>query len=289
MLQRDRELATLRGLLRRHPVVGIIGARQVGKTTLARALMRGESQPTHRFDLENPEDLARLAEPMLVLKSLRGLVVIDEIQRHPDLFKVLRVLADRPRHPCRFPVLGSAAPELLKQTSETLAGRIAYHQLSGFAVDEVGTSNLDRLWRRGGLPPSYLARSEQASFEWRRGFVRTFVERDLPQLGVNISSATMHRFWAMLAHYRGQVWNASEFARSFGVADTSVRGYLDRELRSGGPATRSLARQHRQAASAFPEGVCVGQWFASHAAQSSNDGGPRIPSKIRCVLGGLRH
>jgi uncharacterized protein len=130
MLQRDRELATLRGLLRRHPVVGIIGARQVGKTTLARTLMRAESQPTHRFDLENPEDLARLAEPMLALKSLRGLVVIDEIQRHPDLFNVLRVLADRPRHPCRFLVLGSAAPELLKQTAETLAGRIAYHQLS---------------------------------------------------------------------------------------------------------------------------------------------------------------
>jgi uncharacterized protein len=228
MLQRDRELATLRGLLRRHPVVCIIGARQVGKTTLARTLMRAESQPTHRFDLENPEDLARLAEPMLALKSLRGLVVIDEIQRHPELFKVLRALADRPRHPCRFLLLGSAAPELLQQTSETLAGRIAYHQMSGFAVDEVGIRNLDKLWRRGGLPPSYLARSEQASFEWRRGFVQTFIERDLPQLGINVSSATMRRFWAMLTHYHGQIWNSSEFARSFGVADTTVRGYLDR-------------------------------------------------------------
>ena len=190
--------------------------------------MRGESRPTHLFDLENPEDQARLAEPMLALKNLKGLVVIDEIQRHPGIFDVLRVLADRPRHPCRFLVLGSAAPALLRQTSETLAGRIAYHQLSGLALDEVGTRNLDRLWRRGGLPASFLARSEPASFEWRRGFVQTFVERDLPQLGVNVSSATMRRFWAMLAHFHGQVWNASEFARSFGVADTTVRGYLDR-------------------------------------------------------------
>jgi len=228
MIRRDRELATLRGMLRRHPVVGIIGARQVGKTTLARILMQGESQPTHLFDMENPEDLARLAEPMLALKPLRGLVVIDEIQRYPNLFNVLRVLADRPRHPCRFLVLGSAGPELLKQTSETLAGRIAYHQMGGFALDEVGSRNLDRLWRRGGLPPSYLARLEQASFDWRRGFVQTFLERDLPQLGINVSPATMRRCWTMLAHYHGQVWNASEFARSFGVADTTVRGYLDR-------------------------------------------------------------
>jgi hypothetical protein len=228
MLQRDRELATLRGLLRRHPMVGIIGARQVGKTTLARALMRGESRPTHLFDLENPEDLARLAEPMLALKTLKGLVVIDEVQRRPDLFPVLRVLADRPRRPCRFLILGSAAPELLRQSSETLAGRVVYHQLAGFALDEVGNRHLDTLWRRGGLPLSYTARSERHSVEWRRGFVQTFVERDLPQLGVNISAATMRRFWTMLAHYHGQVWNASEFGRSFGVADTTVRGYLDR-------------------------------------------------------------
>jgi len=228
MIRRDRELATLHRMLRRHPVVGIIGARQVGKTTLARMLMRGESQPTHLFDLEKPEDLTRLTDPMLALEPLRGLVVIDEIQRYPDLFKVLRVLADRPRRPSRFLVLGSASPELLRQTAETLAGRIAYHHLGGLALDEVGKRNLDRLWRRGGFPPSYLARSEQASFEWRRGFVKTFLERDLPQLGVNVSSATMRRFWTMLAHYHGQVWNASEIGRSFAVADTTVRGYLDR-------------------------------------------------------------
>jgi predicted AAA+ superfamily ATPase len=227
MIQRARELALLRDLLRRYPVVGIVGARQVGKTTLARMLMRSAPRPTHLFDLENADDVARLAEPMLALKSLKGLVVIDEIQRHPELFPALRVLADRPGRPCRFLILGSASPELLKQTSETLAGRIAYHQLGGFALDEIGNHNPVRLWRRGGLPLSYLARSEEASFEWRRRFVQTFVERDLPQLGINVSSVTMRRFWTMLAHAHAQVWNASEFGRSFGVADTTIRGYLD--------------------------------------------------------------
>lgn len=246
MIQRERELLLLRGMLRRHPVVGIIGARQVGKTTLAHMLQRGVSQPTHMFDLENPDDLARLAEPMLVLKPLRGLVIIDEIQRYPGLFPALRVLADRPRRPCRFLILGSASPDLLIQTSETLAGRIVYHQLGGFALDEVGSRDYPKLWRRGGLPRSFLARSEQDSFEWRLGFVRTFLERDLPQLGVNISSVTMRRFWTMLAHYHGQVWNASEFARSFGVADTTVRGYLDRLVSA--LVVRTLAPWHENIA-----------------------------------------
>jgi len=148
MIQRKRELSTLRDLLRRHPVVGIIGARQVGKTTLARVLLAGMPGPMHTFDLENPEDAARLAEPMLALQPLKGLVVIDEIQRHPELFPVLRVLADRPRRPCRFLILGSASPDLLKQTSETLAGRIAYHELGGFALDDAGrTHRLPRIGR----------------------------------------------------------------------------------------------------------------------------------------------
>lgn len=227
MVERERELTILLGLLRRFPVVGIIGARQVGKTTLARMLSDRLGRPTHLYDLENPEDLARLAEPMLALQRLKGLVIIDEVQRHPDLFPVLRVLADRPRRPCRFLILGSASPDLLRQTSETLAGRIAYHRLGGFALDEIGSPNHLKLWRRGGLPRSYLTVSEAASFEWRREFVQTFLERDLPQLGITISSATLRRFWTMLAHYHGQVWNASEFARSFGVADTTIRGYLD--------------------------------------------------------------
>ena len=228
MIARRKELATLRALLRRYPVVGIFGARQVGKTTLARALAAAWSGRATFFDLENPEDLSRLSEPMLALQPLSGLVVIDEIQRLPGLFAVLRVLSDRPRRPARFLVLGSASPELLRQGSESLAGRIAYHELEGFALEEVGPDNGDRLWLRGGLPRAFLASSDALSHEWRREFIRNFLERDLPQLGIGVSSTTLRRFWTMLAHYHGQVWNASEFARSFGVADTTVRGYLDR-------------------------------------------------------------
>ncbi|MEA1927694.1 MAG: ATP-binding protein [Candidatus Auribacterota bacterium] len=228
MIKRKIELTTIRSLLSRHRVVGIIGARQVGKTTLAREIARSWPKEIHYFDLEDPGDYARLSEPMLILRKTRGLVVIDEIQKYPDLFPVLRVLADRRRSSSRFLILGSASPELLKQTSESLAGRIIYHHLRGFALDEIGNRHYLRLWDRGGLPRSYLARSNEQSMEWRRGFVKTFLERDLPQLGINISSTTMRRFWTMLAHYHGQVWNASEFGRSFGVADTTVRGYLDR-------------------------------------------------------------
>ncbi len=228
MVERKAELRTTLGLLKRHPVVGILGARQVGKTTLARMVAGRSRRQTEFFDLENPEDLARLHDPMLALKDLKGLVVIDEIHRVSDLFPVLRVLADRPRTPARFLVLGSASPELLRQGSETLAGRIAYHELGAFCLEEVGAKRHSRLWLRGGMPRSYLARSERDSHEWRRSFIQTFLERDLPQLGININSATMRRFWTMLAHYHGQTWNASEFGRSFGVADTTVRGYLDR-------------------------------------------------------------
>jgi len=173
------------------------------------------------------EDLARLTDPMLALKRLRGLVILDEIQRRPDLFRALRVLADRSDDLCRFLVLGSASPELLKQSSETLAGRIVYHRLAGFGLEDVGVRGQERLWCRGGFPRSFLARTDANSMEWRRGFIRTFVERDLPQLGLKVAASTMRRFWTMLAHYHGQTWNSSEFARSFGVADTTVRHYLD--------------------------------------------------------------
>lgn len=227
MIARNTEIKTLRQLLKRYAVVGIIGARQVGKTTLARVFIRKFSRPVTYFDLENPEDLARLEDPMLALKDLKGLVVIDEIQRMPDLFPVLRVLVDRPRLSCRFLILGSASPSLLRQSSETLAGRIFYHELTAFGIDEVGPKNYNRLWLRGGFPRSYLARTNSESDEWRRGFIQTFLERDIPQLGINIRSSTLGRFWRMLAHYHGQIWNASEFARSFGVADTTVRNYLD--------------------------------------------------------------
>jgi predicted AAA+ superfamily ATPase len=227
MIKRDCELLTLEKLLRRHPVVGIVGARQVGKTTLARSVVARRRGPVSYFDLESPEDLARLADPMLALKDLKGLVVIDEIQRYPDIFPVLRVLVDRSKLPARFLVLGSASPDLLRQGAETLAGRILYHQLNGFSIDEVGVEQHKRLWLRGRFPRAYVARSHADSYEWRRGFIRTFLERDLPQLGITIRATTLHRFWTMLAHYHGQIWNASEFARSFGVADTTIRNYLD--------------------------------------------------------------
>jgi predicted AAA+ superfamily ATPase len=188
---------------------------------------RGLRTPSVFFDLENPEHLSRLSDPMLALKAVNGLVIIDEIQRKPELFDILRVLADRRPLPARFLILGSASPELIQRGAESLAGRVHYHELQGFSIDEVGARNADRLWLRGGFPRSYLASSNAASTEWRRAFISSFLERDLPQLGVNIRSMTLRRFWMMLAHYHGQIWNSSEIARSFGVADTTVRNYLD--------------------------------------------------------------
>ncbi len=227
MLKRLSELKTLRALLKDHPVVGIIGARQVGKTTLARILIKEQGSPASFFDLENSEDLSRLSDPLFALKRLKGLVVIDEVQQKPEMFRALRVLADRPGRPARFLILGSASPQLLRQSSETLAGRIAYHELGGFSLEEAGVKNGERLWIRGGFPKSFLAGSEAKSFEWRQFFIKNFLERDLPQLGVNIRAVTLRRFWTMLANYHGQQWNGSEFGRSFGVADTTVRHYLD--------------------------------------------------------------
>jgi predicted AAA+ superfamily ATPase len=208
--------------------VGIVGARQVGKTTLARKYGEICGQKVTYFDLEDPGDLSRLGDPMLALKDLEGLAIIDEIQKAPGLFSILRVLVDRQGIPCRFLVLGSASPHLLRQSAETLAGRIYYHQLNGFSIGEVGPGHLKTLWLRGGFPRAFLAKNHRQSHEWRRQYIQTFLERDLPQLGVTTGAATMRRFWTMLAHYHGQVWNASEFARSFGVADTTIRQYLDR-------------------------------------------------------------
>jgi len=211
----------------RSPVVAILGPRQVGKTTLARAIGKSWKGPVTAFDLEDPGDVASLADPLLALRPLRGLVILDEVQRRPELFPVLRVLADRPRTPARFLVLGSASPELLQQSSESLAGRLALHELGPFSIGEIGAARLDQLWLRGGFPLSFLARSGRASLDWRLDFVSTFLARDLPQLGVSIPATTLRRFWTMLAHYHGQVWNAAEFARSFGVSDMTVRRYLD--------------------------------------------------------------
>lgn len=225
-MDRTSELDYVEGLLARHRAVGLLGARQVGKTTLAQAVASRRKGAVAFFDLENPDQLAQLGEPMLALEPLRGLVVIDEIQRRPDLFPILRVLIDRPRAP-RYLLLGSASPDLLRQSSESLAGRLVYHVLEGFSLAEVGVRQLDRLWLRGGFPRSYLARSNLSSWEWRRGFVQTFLERDVPQLGLRLPATTLQRFWSMLAHVHGQVWNASELGRSFGVSNTTARGYLD--------------------------------------------------------------
>ena len=228
MIDRELHARQITGLLKRFPVVAILGARQVGKTTLAASIAPTLSNRIIRFDLENPSDLARLADPLLALQEPRGLVVLDEVQRRPGLFPVLRVLADRKPVRTKFLVLGSAAPDLLRQSSESLAGRIAYYELPGLAVREVGFEHADRLWVRGGFPKAFLARSDRESMEWRQAFIRTFLERDLPALGVNIAADTMRRFWSMLAHHHAQLWNASEIGRSFGVADTTVRNYLDK-------------------------------------------------------------
>ncbi|MDE2719530.1 MAG: ATP-binding protein [Gemmatimonadota bacterium] len=224
-ITREHDLSRVRLLLGEFPVVALLGARQVGKTTLARQLAAAYSEPVAWFDLEDPADLARLEDPGLELRPLAGLVVLDEVHRLPDIFQLLRVLADRPGPPARFLVLGSASPELLRQTSESLAGRVAFHELDGFGLAEV--EDLERLWLRGGFPRSYLARSEPASRRWRDGFIRTLLARDLPELGSTIPSATLRRFWAMLAHWHGQIWNGAEFARAFGVSHATVRRYLD--------------------------------------------------------------
>ncbi len=215
----------VRKALRRGRVVALVGPRQAGKTTIARSLVDGGS-PNY-FDLESPLDAARLAEPMTALAPLRGTVVIDEVQRRPDLFPVLRVLADRSPLPARFLVLGSASPGLLRQSSESLAGRLEVIETAGLRLSEVGAGALDRHWRRGGLPRSYLARSDAESWTWRDQFVRTFLERDLPQLGVGIAASTLLRFWTMIAHYHGQVWSHAEPARTLGVSEPTVRRYLD--------------------------------------------------------------
>lgn len=227
MVERREEREELRRLLSLHPVVGILGPRQIGKTTLARTAGATSRKLVTRFDLENDRDLRRLHDPMTALEPLRGLVVLDEIQRRPELFPTLRVLADRPRRPANFLVLGSASPELLQQSSESLAGRIAYLELEGFGTADVGVENWRKLWRRGGFPRSYLARTERDSFAWRETLIQTYLQRDLGQFELRLPATTLGRFWTMLAHYHGQIWNSSEFARSFAISDKTVRRYLD--------------------------------------------------------------
>lgn len=216
---------TLQRKLETNRVVALIGPRQCGKTTLAREFVSPTS--VNYFDLEDPLSLARLDQPMTALQDLIGLVVIDEIQRRPDIFPVLRVLADRLPLPARFLILGSASPDLLRQSSESLAGRISIVSMSGFSLAEVGVGEQNVLWRRGGFPLSFTAPSEEASLDWRRNFLLTFLERDIPQFGFNIPSTSLFRFWSLLAHYHGQIWNAAEAARSLNVSESTARRYVD--------------------------------------------------------------
>jgi uncharacterized protein len=225
MIDRPAYLNQLSRAVRRSPITALLGPRQCGKTTLAR--MFAKEKTTVFFDLESQLDLNRLQNPHLMLGSLRGLVVIDEIQAMPELFRVLRVLVDRPESKTRFLILGSASPDLVKNASETLAGRVEFVELSGFDLQETGTNRSSVLWLRGGFPRSFLAPSDDDSLAWREGFIQTFLARDIPQLGISVPPATMRRFWTMLAHYHGQVWNASELGRSLDLSDKTVRSYLD--------------------------------------------------------------
>jgi len=225
MIPRPDALNRIDSAFRVHPVVALLGPRQCGKTTLARIFE--EHQDCTHFDLEDPVDIRRLSEPMRALQGLSGLVVIDEVQRRPDLFEVLRVLVDRPGSSIRLLLLGSASPQLVKGVSESLAGRIGFVDLSGLNLVEVGMEHRNRLWVRGGFPRSFLAVDERASMLWREDFIRTFLERDIPQLGITIPAETLRRFWTMVAHYHGQVWNAAEFARSLGASENTARRYLD--------------------------------------------------------------
>ena len=234
MIPRSRHLLTLQAKFSEFPVVAMLGARQVGKTTLSKQLAKGWKGPTHHFDLEDPDDQARLGDPGFVLRELQGLVVIDEVQLRPDLFPLVRVLADRPGSSAKFLLLGSAAPELLKATAESMAGRVVFHHLDCLGWNEVapplaqsGTDWMDERWLKGGFPRAFLAKSMGVSRVWREAFIRTYLERDLPQLGLTLPALTLRRFWTMLAHYHAQTWNGSELARSLGVSDKTVSRYLD--------------------------------------------------------------
>jgi predicted AAA+ superfamily ATPase len=224
-LERTALLRSIRKAIRTNPVTALYGPRQCGKTAAARLIAK--ERGAEYFDLEDPVSQRRLSEPMTALGPLRGLVVIDEVQRQPDLFPVLRVLADRQPLRARFLVLGSASPELLRQGSESLAGRIAFVEMAGFELAEAGVPALRRLWWRGGFPRSFLARTDADSRAWLENFIRTFLERDIREYGVQIPEAALRRLWSMLAHYHGQIWNGSEVSRSLGEAHTTVKRHLD--------------------------------------------------------------
>ncbi len=225
MIKRPGILKKVKFALNRGRVVALLGPRQCGKTTLARSLLPADSM--NYFDLEDPVSTGRLAEPKNVLSSLKGTIIIDEVQRKPDLFPILRFLADRQPSKAKFFILGSASGELIRHSSESLAGRLTRVLIGGFSLNEVGSKLFDRHWLRGGFPRSFLARSDKESLEWRKDFIQSLIERDLPSYGMSLPPVTLHRFWAMLAHYHGQVWNAAEPASSLGVSEMTIKRYLD--------------------------------------------------------------
>ncbi|MFC1807445.1 ATP-binding protein [Candidatus Omnitrophota bacterium] len=225
MIKRIAYKKAVAGALKRSRAVALLGPRQCGKTTLGREFVDVAS--SNYFDMEDPESAARLTNPKTALSQLKGLIVIDEIQRRPELFPVLRVLLDRDPLPSKFLILGSASPELLRQSSESLAGRLETVAIRGFDLNEIGLDNSARLWVRGGFPLSFLEKNDTNSFIWRKNFIQMFLDRDMRQQAINISSVSLHRFWMMLAHTHGQRWNAADPARSLGVTQPTIRRYLD--------------------------------------------------------------
>ncbi len=225
MILREKITAKVVKALERSPVVSLLGPRQCGKTTLAKMIAETH-KPFHYFDLEHPEDIAQLRNPLLVLEPLTGLVILDEIQRMPDLFPVLSVLADRENTPAKFLLLGSASPDMENNVSESLAGRVEFIPMTGFTVDEI-KNNTQLLWLRGGFPQSFLAKNSDDSYSWRENFIITFLERDLSRFGVNVSPEILRRFWFMLAHCHGQIWNASDISRSLGISYMTAKRYVD--------------------------------------------------------------
>lgn len=228
MLKRHRLEADVHRALGRSRAVALVGPRQSGKTTLARRFLAPAD--ARWFDLENPLDRRRLSEPLTALQALQqqpGLVVIDEVQRAPELFPVLRVLIDRSDRPGQYLLLGSASPALLRQAGESLLGRLEVIEVGGFHIEEVTPARQNRLWSRGGYPLAYLAADDADAEAWRAGAINRLVETDLPQYGINVPPPAMLRFWRMLAHVHGQVWNAADPARSLGVSEPTVRRYLD--------------------------------------------------------------
>ena len=225
MIKRQHWLDAVQTALSRSRITILAGPRQCGKTTLARQFVEEDS--LNYFDLEDPVSLARLDEPVTALGELEGLIVIDEVQLRPQLFPVLRVLADRQDFKGQFLILGSASGDLMRQSAESLAGRSETVLLRGLDLQEVGWSAMEQHWLRGGFPLAFLASSEQNSLAWRKGFIETLLQRDFPMWGVRVAATSLWRFWTMLAHYHGQIWNAAEFARAMGVGESTVRRYLD--------------------------------------------------------------